>query len=253
MNGEVDIVRVQKVLLSIAESIRDILTRHSIPHFIAYGTLIGAVRHKGFIPWDDDFDFYLFDDTYDYAIDVLRKELPADMFVEDESSEPKYFHGWAHVKDLNSTVYCELFPQDNLYAHHGISVDLYRTKIVDIKELAKHEYTNRIQYLNRKLSKGFLSTSQYSILEDKFKTECRAIDDEVKSLNYDENEHVLALLRGRYVRVDRVMPLRKYCFENTWFWGPENYDAVLKVSYSDYMQLPPEEQRMPHYSRVDFH
>ena len=64
--------------------IRDILESHNIPYFITYGTLLGAVRHQGFIPWDDDFDFYLFDDSYDKAIHALRAEMPVNMFLEDE-------------------------------------------------------------------------------------------------------------------------------------------------------------------------
>ena len=126
--GIIDIKRVQKRLLEIGKNIATILESNNIPYIITFGTLLGAVRHGGFIPWDDDFDFFLFDDIYDKAIELLRKNLPNDMFLEDEKSELKYFHGWAHVKDMNSEVYCEQFPQDNLYNHHGLSVDLYKCK-----------------------------------------------------------------------------------------------------------------------------
>ena len=120
MYTQEDVKKVQARLLEMAKAIRDVLEAHNIPYFITYGTLLGAVRHQGFIPWDDDFDFYLFDDTYDMAIEVLRAELPEGLFVEDAKSEPKYFHGWAHVKDMNSYTECELFPQDGCYAHKGL-------------------------------------------------------------------------------------------------------------------------------------
>ena len=113
---------------NVAKVAKEILEKHDIPYFITYGTLLGAVRHKGFIPWDDDFDFYLLDEYYNEAMDVLRNELPHDMFLENEDTEPLFFHGWAHVKDLNSVASCDLYPQDGHYAHHGISVDLYHTK-----------------------------------------------------------------------------------------------------------------------------
>ena len=72
-----DIRRVQLRLLEMAVAIRDVLENHDVPHMITYGTLLGAVRHKGFIPWDDDFDFYIISEEYDDVIEYLRKELPA--------------------------------------------------------------------------------------------------------------------------------------------------------------------------------
>ena len=145
--------KVQARLLEMAVKIAGILERNDVPYQIACGTLLGAVRHGGFIPWDDDFDLALFDDTYDRAIEILRSELPQDMFVEDEKSEPRYFHGWAHVKDLNSAAHCDLFPQDNLYSHHGLSVDLYRWKRMHSSCLLDWRMDELRKYLNRKLEK----------------------------------------------------------------------------------------------------
>ena len=66
-----DIKVVQKELLKMGKAVCDILEKNQIPYFIALGTLLGAVRHQGFIPWDDDFDLFLFDNSYEKAINCL--------------------------------------------------------------------------------------------------------------------------------------------------------------------------------------
>ena len=81
MEVNFDIKRVQDRLLEIAKRTAAILEKHDIPYQIAFGTLLGAVRHGGFIPWDDDFDFFLFDDSYEKAMEVLAQELPSDLTI----------------------------------------------------------------------------------------------------------------------------------------------------------------------------
>ena len=162
MYGPEEIRKVQKRLLEMAVTISGILEKNGIPYFITFGSLLGAVRHGGFIPWDDDFDFYLFDESYQEAMAVLKENMPSDMFLENEDSEQLYFHGWAHVKDLNSECACDLFPQDSLYSHHGISIDLYRLSKMDDEERWLHRLDEHCSYIGRKYSKGLISHSDYT-------------------------------------------------------------------------------------------
>ena len=109
MEYKIELSKVQKRLLEMGKVIAGILEHNDIPYMITFGTLLGAVRHKGFIPWDDDFDLFLFDDTYEKAMVVLEKELPSDMFLENSKSEPLYFHSYAHVKHLVKKVLKKIF------------------------------------------------------------------------------------------------------------------------------------------------
>jgi len=246
MKAPFDLVRVQNRLLDIAKEIATILEKNDIPYQIAFGTLLGAVRHGGFIPWDDDFDFFLFDDTYDQAMEVLQKELPADMFLENEKTEPLYFHAWAHVKDMNSACHCEHYPQDELYSHHGVSVDLYKiTKIKD-KDYAEFRYNEAVAYIERRKALGFITEEDFQKRKESYKVQltkfASSSEEEILAYPFDD---------GKQYPAD-VFPLKRYNIGGFEFWGPQNPDRILKLCYGNYMELPPEEARAPHYSSVIF-
>lgn len=157
--GEYTIMDIPKRLLDMAKSVKAIFEAHDIQYMIAYGTLLGAVRHQGFIPWDDDFDFYVFDDCYDRAIALLRENLSSDLFVEDEVSEPLFFHAWARVKDLRTVTSYAYYPQDAVYAHKGLSLDLYRAKFTRYKDINKFKADEYQKYIDRRRDKKLTQTS----------------------------------------------------------------------------------------------
>lgn len=243
-----DIKRVQQRLLEMAKNIVEVLEKNDIPYMIGYGTLLGAVRHKRFIPWDDDFDFFLFDDTYDNAIEHLRAELPESMFVEDEKSEMLYFHMWAHVKDKKTRAICSHYLQDNAYAHHGLSIDLYRTKKILLKDLRFYLDSENRKYLQKRKDKDLISEDEYDKKLNRYAGNAPADNEKVS----DAEIYTQLVYPWKKFYADDVFPLKRYKFEELYFWGPSNASNVLKELYGDYMQLPPLSERKPHFLEVSF-
>lgn len=242
-----DIKRVQKRLLEMGSAIAGILERHDVPYMITFGTLLGAVRHGGFIPWDDDFDMFLFDDTYDVAMEILKSELPNDMFLENKDTEPLYFHSWAHVKDKKTITSCKQFPHDNAYVHKGLSVDLYRAIKIKECDLDSFLIKEHIAYLERRNEIGYLPN-------DIFEIKRKELNRKLKDLYVvDSDREVFGMTLGeRKMEIEDVFPLKKIEFEGVSYLGPYNPDKLLKHFYGNYMELPPLEHRVPHYDSVEF-
>lgn len=243
----------QKRLLKMALIIKDILEDANIPYFITYGTLLGAVRHKGFIPWDDDFDYYLFADNYDQALEAIRKKLPNDMFLEWYDTEPNYFHAWARVKDLNTVVDNTMFPQDMHYSHQGLNVDLYVTKLVKESEEELYLAKQHLAYIERRKALGFISEEDYkcrfSLIQpvlERYNNSYSSPKDEKKIYAF------MSIYKNDFMYPEEIFPLKRYEFEGEHFYGPNNADIFLKRCYGDYMKLPPKEKRIPHNSKVEF-
>ena len=245
----VNVEKVQVRLLHLAKAVTHILEKHDIPYSLAYGTLLGAVRHQGFIPWDCDFDLWLFDDSYEDAKQYLREELPSDMFLEDEKSEPNYFHAWAHVKDLYSEVKHSRFLHDDSYKHKGLALDLYRLWKVRDRDVEKFLNNENRRYIMRRRQLGLMSDAEY-------KTRLIKLEENERNADKGEagsEEDVYALLnfyqcKKMYQRY--VFPLKKLRFEDTEFYGINQAGCILTDLYGDYMKPIAPEKRDAAYDSV---
>lgn len=232
-----------------AKEICALLDANAIPYMIGFGTLLGSVRHGGFIPWDDDFDLILFEDTYEHAISLLENGLPDELSVENESTEPLYFHSWARVRDKNSVVEFNNTSDDaSLYTAKGLVVDLFCAK--KIKKTSYYDF-RLIEYLkmiDRKVAKGVIERSECDFYIEGF---LEKYMEEAYSHGDDREIYALPLPKGMICCED-VFPLKKYMFADTYFLGPNNGDSVLRYVYGDYMQQPPKDNEKSHYRKVIF-
>lgn len=246
----------QSILLELAKVIRDIAGQHKIPFFMLGGTMLGAIRHKGFIPWDDDMDFGVTYDHYFELIRILIAELPPKyrcLYYEDDSPVKTFFF---KVED-SSTVVDD--PRINLPLANklGLSIDIF--PIVSCSEEQGKEMTKRT---HRILIKGKMRVIPQNASWKK-KLAKKIVIFFQGGNNLKEKRKVKSLLDSinagdRYCNVASpqfwriIWPkstfdeLGEFPFEDTCFLGPKDYDAYLSKCYKNYMELPPENKRRTH-------
>ena len=109
--------------LDVLKEVDRICQKHHIKYYISWGSLLGAIRHKGFIPWDDDIDISLFWDDYVKFMEVCQEELGERFFLQNTETDSGYFRPWAKVR-INDTTSMDK-ELDFVKMHWGICIDVF--------------------------------------------------------------------------------------------------------------------------------
>ena len=114
----------QKVMLYIMKKIHEVCVKHNIRYWLDYGTLLGAVRHDGFIPWDDDMDISMLREDYEKFNAIAQQELGEEFFWQTKETEPDFCFEMGKVR-LNGTVWQEKNWEKSSITHQGLFVDIF--------------------------------------------------------------------------------------------------------------------------------
>ena len=116
--------QMQMRMLEILEVIDGICQKHNITYWLSGGSMLGAVRHHGFIPWDDDLDIEMMRPDFERLMTILPKALPSHLALQWHTTDPNYFFQFAKVRDKNSQLF-ERNGYDKVWKEHGVWVDIF--------------------------------------------------------------------------------------------------------------------------------
>lgn len=243
--------KAQLRMLDILKEVDRICRKHNIPYFLESGTLLGAVRHGGFIPWDDDLDITIMKKDYPRLRKYLMDELPDTFVLQDTKSDPNYPMLLAKIRDTKS--YFEEGYTDKI-KYKGIYIDIFTLEKVSCwkwKQFLDYVYGHSVRSIHNYYSKKdkMFSTIVFPFAWLAVKM-TRAINFFIPTTKYSYEYG-----RKTYVRYDikDIFPLKEIQFEDGFFFAPHNHDALLKECYGDYMQIPPKEKRAVHTNKIEFY
>lgn len=242
----------QRACLTILKEFDRVCKTLSIPYVLFAGTLLGAVRHEGFIPWDDDLDVLMMRSDYDRFLAEADSVLNNDKFyLQKEFSEhwPMFFSKLR----LNNTTCLETYHPKDIKTHQGVYIDIFPAD-----SAANSGLIRKLQFLASKVviaksleSRGYETKSMKKRV---FMKLCRLLPIKpfltfVKREN-DDSEYLHSFLGAASAFSKNVYPRELFArsisavFEDEEYPIPEKYDEILRIMYGDYMALPPEEKRI---------
>lgn len=264
-NKEVNIRELQLVELDILKEFIDICKNLNLRYFLAGGSVLGTVRHNGFIPWDDDIDVIMPRKDYETFLEKGQDLMQKKYFLQTYKTDPEYTMGYAKIRNSETTFIEATVQKQNI--NHGVFIDIFPLDGYNPNRRIKNAI-NKIQYklYNIHIDKSYTTNIKRSIksrIINAFtdiiygnKNIVQLLEKKEKiatKYNYDESEYVCPFFDPVKAPLSLVFPKNYFGngvvkkFEGIDVVIPQNYDAFLKQHYGDYMKLPPEEERQPHH------
>lgn len=252
---------VQKVCLELLIEVDRICTQHNINYYIYGGTLLGAVRHNGFIPWDDDIDIVMFRSEYDKFVKICKNELGEKYYLQTIENEPLSPLSWGNLYKKN-TAFIQSFINKECF--QGISIDIFALDNIPNNKLNRkiygliHDFLNAVFWerfiinskptgIKRKIVK-FVSSMSRIIPNNKY----RKLHDKLITIyNNKQSKYVVHNSFRKFSK--KIIPIEYFkesCmlnFEGEKFRAPSKWNEILKLYYGEnFMEIPDKDNQITH-------
>ena len=235
-----------------------ICKKNHIQYWLDFGSMLGAVRHQGFIPWDDDLDISMLRADYEKFIQIAPKELPEYLFLQTKQTDPHYTKLVTKIRDTR-TKFVEQEENSNEKYQQGLFIDIFPYDFyspVALKTFKLMHFFSNLRNHRHHYRKGSLKRLLFNLIS----IPCLLCISSLKIVfkfvhNTKNTEGALALewpqpVYGNGHELTDFFPLHDHVFENNLFPIPNQAEKLLTVFYGDWKSFPPLEDRIPHAKEI---
>ncbi len=256
--------KLQLAELDILKEVDRVCRKHNLRYYVVGGTLIGAVRHKGFIPWDDDIDISMPRKDFDKLMEIAKDEFPEDLFMQTKGTDKGCYFYYAKLRrtgtyfgenkfehtTLHKGIFIDIFPLDYIPDSEALQKFFFRGFACLIGLICSKSKTGEPLYKKASLAQILFFRFFQAILPKRFLLWFRIMLGKLS--NKMSQKNYLASLSGFHGHPAEVAPAEWWGdgvdieFEGCTFRAPSEYEKLLTHMFGDYMELPPVNQRVCH-------
>ena len=250
--------KVWTIELDLLRFFSELCEKHHLQYWVGFGTLLGAVRHHGFIPWDDDVDVWMPREDYEKLLAIPGKDIPETYFIQTTLNDQDYYSAFARLRNSNTTG---ILVSGNNRCNNGIYIDIYPLDGMEKnlkKQKRRSEYIRALNVIAHahlyNVNPHPLTRMIHAVTHLPFAhLNCRWIYTRVNelagSVDWKDTDRVGIVVFWPY-------PFEKTNYDKKWFAEtismpfegmtvnvPKGYDRILTTLYGNYMVFPPVEKR----------
>ncbi len=267
MNQDIKLEDIWRVEQEILDEIDRVCLENDLRYSLAYGTLLGAIRHSGFIPWDDDIDIMMPREDYERLRAIWHEKANKEFILEDETMFDDYVNNFGKVRK-DHTTFLQFESERTCRYHTGLFVDIFsgdRVAPVGLRRTLQYGafalglLFTRGYTSGAKGMRGFDERTLLRAVPKRFHHRLsNSLGRHSRRWNNDRSAPIVfpndPTALTRYYPADLFEGLIRVPFQGKFYSVFKDYDAILRLRYGDYMQLPPDEERVwrHHPILVDF-